>query len=64
MAAAEPKGGRDRRRIIIEGVQPAIDCGRFPCKRVVGQDLIVDGGSVLPSHQSDELLKTLLDRWS
>jgi NAD(P)-dependent dehydrogenase (short-subunit alcohol dehydrogenase family) len=28
---------------------------------VTGQDLIVDGGSVLPSHQSDELLKALLD---
>ena len=28
---------------------------------VMGQDLIVDGGSVLPSHQSDELLKALLD---
>jgi NAD(P)-dependent dehydrogenase (short-subunit alcohol dehydrogenase family) len=31
---------------------------------LTGQDLIVDGGSVLPSHQSDELLKTLLDRWA
>ncbi|HEX6567604.1 MAG TPA: SDR family NAD(P)-dependent oxidoreductase [Acidimicrobiales bacterium] len=30
---------------------------------LTGQDLIVDGGSVLPSHQSDELLKALLDAW-
>lgn len=30
---------------------------------LTGQDLVVDGGSVLPSHQSDELLKALLDRW-
>jgi NAD(P)-dependent dehydrogenase (short-subunit alcohol dehydrogenase family) len=30
---------------------------------VTGQDLVVDGGSVLPSHQSDELLKALLDSW-
>lgn len=30
---------------------------------LTGQDLIVDGGSVLPSHQSDELLRALLDRW-
>jgi NAD(P)-dependent dehydrogenase (short-subunit alcohol dehydrogenase family) len=30
---------------------------------MTGQDLVVDGGSVLPSHQSDELLKALLDRW-
>ena len=31
---------------------------------VTGQDLVVDGGSLLPSHQSDELLKGLLDRWT
>jgi len=30
---------------------------------ITGQDLIVDGGSTLPSHQSDELLKALLDSW-
>jgi NAD(P)-dependent dehydrogenase (short-subunit alcohol dehydrogenase family) len=30
---------------------------------VTGQDLIVDGGSGLPSHQSDETLKALLARW-
>jgi NAD(P)-dependent dehydrogenase (short-subunit alcohol dehydrogenase family) len=39
----------------------------FLCSRdaayLTGQDLIVDGGSVLPSHQSDELLKALLDGW-
>ena len=28
---------------------------------LTGQDLVVDGGSLLPSHQSDELLKALLD---
>jgi NAD(P)-dependent dehydrogenase (short-subunit alcohol dehydrogenase family) len=30
---------------------------------VTGHDLIVDGGSGLPSHQSDETLKALLARW-
>ncbi len=30
---------------------------------LTGQDVIVDGGSILPSHQSDELLKALLDNW-
>ena len=29
---------------------------------LTGQDIVVDGGSLLPSHQSDELLKALLDR--
>ena len=39
----------------------------FLCSRdagfVTGHDLIVDGGSGLPSHQSDEMLKALLARW-
>jgi NAD(P)-dependent dehydrogenase (short-subunit alcohol dehydrogenase family) len=30
---------------------------------VTGHDLIVDGGSGLPSHQSDELLQAVLARW-
>jgi NAD(P)-dependent dehydrogenase (short-subunit alcohol dehydrogenase family) len=30
---------------------------------VTGQDVVVDGGALLPSHQSDELLKAVLDRW-
>jgi 3-oxoacyl-[acyl-carrier protein] reductase len=30
---------------------------------VTGHDLVVDGGSGLPSHQSDELLKAVLARW-
>jgi NAD(P)-dependent dehydrogenase (short-subunit alcohol dehydrogenase family) len=30
---------------------------------VTGQDLVVDGGSLLPSHQSDELLRSLLEGW-
>lgn len=29
---------------------------------LTGQDIVVDGGSVLPSHQSDDLLKALLAR--
>jgi NAD(P)-dependent dehydrogenase (short-subunit alcohol dehydrogenase family) len=30
---------------------------------VTGHDLVVDGGSVLPSHQSDELLRDVLKRF-
>jgi len=31
-----------RKRVIIEGVEPEIDCGEFPVKRVVGQKLAVE----------------------
>jgi starch synthase (maltosyl-transferring) len=52
MAAAEPKGSRDRRRIIIAGVQPEIDCGRFPCKRVIGQELVVEADIFTDGHEA------------
>lgn len=31
-----------RRRVVIENVQPAIDCGRFPIKRVIGERVDVE----------------------
>ncbi len=31
-----------RRRVVIEKVQPEIDCGRFPIKRVVGEKVAVE----------------------
>src|SRR5512143_4084520 len=31
-----------RRRVVIEGVSPEIDCGRFPIKRAVGETVTVE----------------------
>jgi starch synthase (maltosyl-transferring) len=31
-----------RRRVVIEGVKPEIDCGRFPVKRTVGDEMVVE----------------------
>jgi len=56
-----------RRRVIIEGVAPAVDDGRFPAKRVAGDvvqieaDIFADGHDVLSAvmlhrHQSDRKL--------
>ena len=42
-----------RRRVIVENVLPRVDCGRFPIKRVIGDevavsaDLLADGHDVL-----------------
>src|ERR1700729_3303631 len=30
-----------RRRVIIEEVQPQIDCGRYPAKRILGDDVTI-----------------------
>jgi starch synthase (maltosyl-transferring) len=53
-----------RRRVIVEGVSPAVDDGRFPAKRVVGDvvsleaDIFADGHDVLSAvvlhrHESE-----------
>ena len=41
------------RRVVIENVQPQVDCGRFPIKRIVGDrvtvtaDIFTDGHDIL-----------------
>src|SRR5947207_10770708 len=39
-----------RRRIVIEGVTPEIDCGRFPTKRVVGDEVTVEADIFADGH--------------
>jgi starch synthase (maltosyl-transferring) len=51
--AARPSPVRvDRARVIIEGVQPEIDCGRFPIKRVVGEDVVVEADVFIDGHEA------------
>jgi starch synthase (maltosyl-transferring) len=51
--AAKPSMVRvDRARVIIEGVQPEIDCGRFPIKRVVGEDVVVEADVFIDGHEA------------
>ena len=54
-------------RVVIEGVHPEIDCGRFPIKRVVGEDVVVTADIHADGH--DVVAAALLhrrvgdDRW-
>ena len=41
-----------RRRVVIENVQPEIDSGRFPIKRVIGQNLEVEADAFTDSHDA------------
>jgi starch synthase (maltosyl-transferring) len=57
------KAGRtvfDFRRVIIEGVEPCVDGGRFPAKRSVGQDLTVEADIFTDGH--DKLAAVLRHR--
>jgi starch synthase (maltosyl-transferring) len=50
--AKEGRSGRDRRRVIIAGVEPEIDAGRFPCKRVLGETLVVEADIYTDGHEA------------
>jgi starch synthase (maltosyl-transferring) len=45
------------RRVIIEGIQPAIDAGRFPIKRTVGDQVVVEADIFTDGH---DLLSAVL----
>jgi len=45
-----PEDGR--RRVVIEGVKPEIDCGRFPAKRTVGERVVVEADIFADGHEA------------
>ena len=48
MTASMPMEGR--RRVVIEGVRPEIDYGRFPIKRTVGETVVVEADIFTDGH--------------
>ncbi len=47
---SSPGGGKAPSRVIIEGVRPEIDGGRFPIKRVVGEEVVVTADIFAEGH--------------
>jgi len=43
---------RQTGRVVIEGVQPEIDCGRFPIKRTVGEAVEVEADVFMDGHEA------------
>ena len=41
-----------RNRVIIEGVEPEIDCGRFPAKRTIGEKVVVEADVFTDGHDA------------
>ena len=41
-----------RRRVVIEGVHPEIDSGRFPIKRVIGDSVVVEADVFADGHDA------------
>jgi starch synthase (maltosyl-transferring) len=40
-----------RVRVVIRGVQPEVECGRFPIKRTVGEDVVVEADAFADGHE-------------
>ncbi|MCZ7664725.1 MAG: alpha-1,4-glucan--maltose-1-phosphate maltosyltransferase [Thermoleophilia bacterium] len=55
-----PAPDQDRRRVVIEAVTPEIDGGRFPIKRTVGEEVVVEADIFTDGH--DALSAVLLHR--
>src|SRR6201998_2516082 len=50
---AEPAKITDgRRRVVIEAITPAVDCGRFPAKRTVGDQVRVEADIFTDGHDA------------
>jgi starch synthase (maltosyl-transferring) len=39
-----------RRRVVIEGITPQVDCGSFPIKRIVGEEVTVEADVFCDGH--------------
>jgi starch synthase (maltosyl-transferring) len=46
----EPPIAAGRERVVIEGISPIVDCGRFPIKRVVGESVRVRADAFSDGH--------------
>src|SRR5919198_298474 len=55
-----PEAGR--KRVVIEGIRPAIDAGRFPIKRTIGEPVVVEADIFTDGH--DLLSAVLCYRWA
>jgi starch synthase (maltosyl-transferring) len=42
----------DYRRVVIEGVRPEVDCGRFPIKRTIGESVTVEADAFTDGHDT------------
>ncbi|MFN8499036.1 MAG: alpha-1,4-glucan--maltose-1-phosphate maltosyltransferase [Anaerolineae bacterium] len=49
-----------RSRVVIEGVRPQIDCGAFPVKRIVGDNVVIEADVFTDGH--DAISVVLLSR--
>jgi len=45
-----------RKRVVIEGVEPQVDCGRYPAKTVKGDEVVVEADAFTDGHDAITVL--------
>src|SRR5687768_14824429 len=59
-AMTTPIDPRMQRRVVVERIRPQVDCGRFPIKRVPGEQVVVLADVHADGH--DKLAVVLMHR--
>src|SRR3954469_16306178 len=59
-SGATPLDPALQRRVVVEGVHPEVDAGRFPIKRTIGEEVVVGADIYADGH--DTLSAVLLHR--
>jgi len=59
-AAPDRQNLQARQRVVIERIEPLIDCGRFPVKRIVGDAVSVEADIFADGHDA---VQAVLKRW-
>jgi starch synthase (maltosyl-transferring) len=57
-AEGTPKPAHGHRRVVVEGVTPEVDAGRFPIKRIAGDPVVVEADVFADGH--DHVIARLL----
>ena len=52
MAQIDPATEEPRSRVVVEGVEPELDCGKFPAKAVAGEPFLVEADVLSDGHDS------------
>lgn len=51
--------GECRAWVIIEGVKPEVENGRFPAKRIIGENVMVEADIFTDGHEENRISTTI-----
>jgi starch synthase (maltosyl-transferring) len=52
MTEGRGRGTDGRRRVLVEGLYPEVDCGRYPAKRIAGEPVLIECDLLADGHDA------------